>query len=62
MLIAGEIVSVTSIYLVCPKRRNLPRINIEICRRCPKRGSCPALKQYSQPSLFEFENEKHERN
>ncbi len=59
MLFAGE--TVTSIYLVCPKRRNFPRINIEICRQCPKRGSCPALKQYIQPSLFELKNVKYER-
>ncbi|MBN1295287.1 hypothetical protein JXA80_00815 [bacterium] len=43
-----------TIYLVCPKRRNNPRINIEICKvSCRYASRCPAYLTYRQPGLFD---------
>ncbi len=40
------------VFLVCERRKSMPRVELEVCLRCRWRKSCRALREYAQPSLF----------
>lgn len=36
-------------YIVCPNKRNAPRINVLVCReRCPMNTECPAYAAHAE--------------
>ena len=38
-------------YIVCPKKRNSPRLNIRICEaKCKERHQCEAYLEQARPS------------
>lgn len=41
-------------YIVCPNKRNAPRVNILVCReRCPMNKECPSYATHFSISLPE---------
>jgi hypothetical protein len=47
-------------YIVCPNKRNAPRVNVLVCReRCPMKEECPAYAEYVQMPLTETALSSH---
>jgi len=40
------------IFLVCERRKSMPRVELEVCLRCRWKKGCRVLRDYAQPSLF----------
>ena len=41
-------------YIVCPNKRNAPRVNVLVCReRCPMKEQCPAYIEHVEIRLTE---------
>ena len=40
------------VFLVCERRKSMPRVELEVCLRCRWRRNCRVLREYAQPSLF----------
>jgi hypothetical protein len=47
-------------YIVCPNKRNAPRVNVLVCReRCPMKEECPAYAEYIEMPLTETALSSH---
>jgi hypothetical protein len=50
-----------NVYLICSRRKNKPKISVEVCRSCKRRKTCREFSQYRNPPLFEGYG-KHQGN
>jgi len=42
----------TSVYLICTRRKNRPRIALDVCKACKRNGTCRQFERYRNPPLF----------
>ncbi|MBN2126122.1 MAG: hypothetical protein JW821_17620 [Deltaproteobacteria bacterium] len=39
-------------YIVCSRKRSMPKIRVDVCMSCRRMPACPDYRRYLQPSLF----------
>ncbi len=39
-------------YIQCPRRKNKPKVAVEVCRKCRHNKTCTTFQEYQNPPLF----------
>jgi hypothetical protein len=39
-------------FIICSRKRSMPKVSIAICKKCPRFKKCPDYRLFEQPVLF----------
>jgi hypothetical protein len=39
-------------FILCTRKRSMPKVSIAICKKCPRFKKCPDYRLFEQPLLF----------